>query len=145
MALMIRPTVDDFVTYEQALALRDLGYDEKCFFFFDTTFEEGGLPVVVHKGFVLASTNSEMKKMGCTEVSAPTHNQAARWLRGKKMSVEVEYNVGKDDWYCHVRDMHEGYNLYYKFGHKTYEGAFSDAISNAIRILMRNGAEAGMA
>ena len=61
------------------------------------------------------------------------------------MSVEVEYNIGKNDWYCRVRDMHEGYNLYYKFGHKTYENAFSDAISNAIKILMRNGADADMA
>lgn len=135
---MTRPTVDDFVTYEQAIALRDLGYDEKGYFFFDTTFEEGGLPVVVHKGFVLTSTNSEMQNIGCTEVSAPTHNQAAKWLRGKKMSVEVEYNVGKDDWYCRVRDMHEGYNLYNKSGHKSYEAAFSDAISNAIKILTQN-------
>lgn len=143
---MSTATIDSFVTYEQAQSLKALGYNEKGYFFYSRTFCDDETPVIVHKGFVIPSTNEEMDDIGMeNHISAPTHSQAAKWLRGKKMSVEVEYNVGKNGWYCSVRDMNEGYNLYYKFGHKTYEGAFSDAISNAIRILMRNGAEADMA
>lgn len=136
---MPTPTIDFFVTYEQALSLKRLGYNEKGYFFYSRNFCDDGTSVVVHKGFAIPSTNEEMDSTGMeNDISAPTHSQAAKWLRGKKMSVEVEYNVGKNDWYCRVCDMNEGYNLYYKFGHKTYEDAFSDAISNAIRILTQN-------
>lgn len=141
----ILPTTDSFVTYEQALALRELGYNEKGYFFFSLSFCEDKTPVVCHKGYVLTSTNSEMKDMGIEdEISAPTQSQATRWLRGKMLSCQVSYNVGKKDWYSHVVDMHEGYNLYSQFGHKTYEKALSEAITHAIKILNKNGAKAKM-
>ncbi len=133
------PTIDTFVTYEQSLSLKKLGYNEKGYFFYSLTFCDDGTPIVVHKGFNIPCTNTELAKMGVeNDISAPTHSQAAKWLRSKKLSVEVEYNVGKDNWYCRVRYMHEGYNLYNKFDHKSYEAAFSDAISSAIKILTQN-------
>lgn len=138
MALMTKPTVDDFVSYEQAKSLRDLGYDEKGYFFYTTSFVEGNEPVVVHKGFVLTSTNSEMQKMECNNISAPTHAQAAKWLRGKNVSIEVQYNSGKAKWIGFVRDMITGYLHYPRRDYQSYEEAFSDCISKAISIITQN-------
>lgn len=141
----ILPTIDSFVTYEQASDLKELGYDEKGYFFFSIAVCDDKTPIVCHKGYVITYNNSEMESIGMeNEISAPTHSQATKWLRSKMLSCQVAYNVGNEDWYCHVVDMNEGYNLYYKFGHKTYEDALSDAITHAIKILKQNGANTKM-
>lgn len=85
---MPTPTIDSFVTYEQARRLKELGYNEKGFFFYSLNFCDDGTPVVVHKGFVIPPTNEEMDDIGMeNHISAPTHSQAAKWLREKKKNV----------------------------------------------------------
>lgn len=61
----------EFVTYEHALALKELGFDEPCFGYFNNTKIKGWL-------FDFGPTLDVE-----TLIFAPTHSQAFRWFREK--------------------------------------------------------------
>ena len=64
----------EFVKYEQALALKELGFDEPCFGYYDV--DEG-----YSIGYVFCYSDRESQpEIGC---SAPTFSQAFRWFREK--------------------------------------------------------------
>ena len=64
---------NEFIPYEQALALKELGFDELCFAYFK--YEEFRCPNP-YEPF----KNSEMKSW-C--ITAPLYQQAFRWFREK--------------------------------------------------------------
>jgi hypothetical protein len=61
----------EFIPYEQALALKELGFNEHCFGYFYTE----------DKFFETKIKNSELDEE-CS-ISAPTFSQAFRWFREK--------------------------------------------------------------
>ena len=63
----------DFVPYEQALALKELGFDEKCFGYFG----------VENELMVSVSWNSDFNLQRRNFISAPLYQQAFRWFRDK--------------------------------------------------------------
>ena len=67
----------EFIPYDQALALKELGFDEPCFAFYE---EDTNKLVTFH-------TDSYQKVIGhiCLDrqVNAPTFSQAFRWFREK--------------------------------------------------------------
>jgi hypothetical protein len=65
----------EFIPYEQALALKELGFDEECFWWYD--FEKQ-LRKDIH-GF---NTNSKYFMEG-SSCSAPLYQQVFRWFREK--------------------------------------------------------------
>ena len=74
----------EFINYEEALALKELGFDESCFTYwvndgvnitFATTHNRSGWSMIGFKN------NQMIKKAGlCT---APLYQQAFRWFRDK--------------------------------------------------------------
>ena len=68
----------EFVTYEQALALKELGFDEPCFGYYDNIgklfFNTNGQPVGNDWVWVVPT-------------DAPLYQQAFRWLRHKHNCV----------------------------------------------------------
>jgi hypothetical protein len=65
----------EFVPHKQALALKELGFDEPCFgwYFKDGTFYEGKM--TIHQGLLLA----------------PLYQQAFRWFREKyNIHIRIE-------------------------------------------------------
>jgi len=58
----------EFIPYEQALALKELGFDEPCFGYF------------LSDGIFI---DAKIKKQVGDTVSAPTYSQAFRWFRDK--------------------------------------------------------------
>ena len=71
----------EFIPYEQALALKELGFDEPCFGYYDNTgklfFNTNGQPV--GKDWVWEGNQIVPTDM----VLAPTFSQAFRWFRTK--------------------------------------------------------------
>ena len=69
----------EFVSYEMALALKELGFDEPCFtyYLFNTNILENELSIHLHYGW----TCQETKKLKST--LAPTFHQAFRFFREK--------------------------------------------------------------
>jgi len=62
----------EFIPYEQALALKELGFDEPCFWLYDGK---------ILKTQIIPSSNSDFKYIDI--VQAPLKQQAFRWFREK--------------------------------------------------------------
>lgn len=78
----------EFVPYEQALALKELGFDEPCFGNYDSESEDS--LYLFKEGFVESSN-----KYYDYEVSAPLYQQAFRWFR-EKYSIQSTIEPTKD-------------------------------------------------
>ena len=65
----------DFVTYEQALELKELGFDEPCFGYYGDNQE------LIWKSDYTPWVNSERMLIDDKFCSAPTFSQAFRWFR----------------------------------------------------------------
>jgi len=125
----------EFIPYEQALALKELGFDEPCFgyyyhyYFKDKIYFEGSRYDV----------SSDCHNLAL--VKAPLYQQAFRWFREKQgMLVCIEFvepEYGGD----------YGYKMYYKPGHlhidhwnkgfQTYEEAEQACLDKLIEIVNR--------
>jgi hypothetical protein len=67
----------DFVPYEQALELKQLGFDEPCFGYYEPNGELDYIKNHILKDFPYLAKNSEWQDL----VAAPTFSQAFRWFR----------------------------------------------------------------
>jgi hypothetical protein len=96
----------EFIPYEQALALKELGFDEPCLaFFWNTgkfyTTAEYPHSIETHKQNQLGDYNYD-------STSAPLYQQAFRWFREKyKISGEIS-----SDYYLEGKDNEWEYNIY---------------------------------
>lgn len=105
----------EFVSYEEALELKQLGFDEPCFgYYFHNNinvveFNPNGIP------FKHNNSNSR--------ISAPTYSQAFRWFRkkGYRFSVIMDSPLAEEEshyieiWF-EKQFLHESHYIY-----KTYE------------------------
>ena len=120
--------MEDYCTYEQSVALKELGFDWRCYtwYHWDSWF---GLT---------RSGMYENHNMFEKSISAPTLAQAQKWLRDVK---DLILCVGFDSqyyWYlCQsdgtVIDGDDEISTY-----QTYESALSEGINRAIKILTDN-------
>lgn len=129
-----------FCTYEQALKLKVLGFDWECYEFWDLDFCTDGIPMKIRKTrskpkvCVVSERNSMLERMGSPLITAPTLACAQKWIRDiKRLSVQVSFNPGKEDWYCCIVNMDSSYNIFSKFGYMSYEKALSEGISEALK------------
>jgi hypothetical protein len=119
-----------FIPYKQALALKELGFDEPCFVYwvynrveitFSTSHNKSGWSMIGFK-------NNQMdKKAGlCT---APTFSQAFRWFREKYKKVDYpEFDYDEQKWYCHS-------NYQSRILFDTYEEAELECLKKLIEIV----------
>jgi hypothetical protein len=77
-----------FIPYEQALALKELGFDEPCFAYYNN---------LGRQQFILSLRNlKEDNNDSINYFSAPLYQQAFRWFREKYHIVgEVKFKGGK--------------------------------------------------
>jgi hypothetical protein len=79
----------EFIPYEQALALKELGFDEPCFTFYNGKFIE--FKIWDDNGATYPQINVDMDIGKC--VSAPTFSQAFRWFREKyNLHAEITWS-----------------------------------------------------
>jgi hypothetical protein len=114
----------EFVPYEQALALKELGFDEQCFSFYDS---DGGL--YESEGYYKKGYN-----VSDEEVIAPLYQQAFRWFREKyKVSPIITcYSELRNAWKYHIPN--EGGEQ----GFNTYEEAELACLKKLIEIVKEN-------
>ena len=79
-------THEDYVTYEQAVKLKELGFDWKCYTFYHWDNWCG----LSHSG--IYENHNMFKKC----ISAPTLSQAQKWLREKGIDI-TPIPVTRDD------------------------------------------------
>ena len=66
----------EFVPYEQALSLKELGFDEPCFAMYDDEILGWDLP---HEDGAIRNSGWDGSRL----ITAPTFSQAFRWFREK--------------------------------------------------------------
>jgi hypothetical protein len=75
----------EFISYTQALTLKELGFDEPCFGYYQKSAVIGDntiLPIQIRNKASNFNDN-EYSKMGVPFCSAPLYQQAFRWFREK--------------------------------------------------------------
>jgi hypothetical protein len=77
---------NEFIPYEQALELKELGFDEECFGYYD--IDNG---YAIGYAFCYSNVKSQLES-GC---SAPLYQQAFRWFR-EKQGYHIDLFVDDD-------------------------------------------------
>jgi hypothetical protein len=121
----------EFVPYEQALALKELGFDDKTFKSYDTS-------VVLVDGKYLLDNWYDVSTVD--EVKAPLYQQAFRWFREKyKLVNYIEYYA---EWNFEIfriddkiAEVQDDVNVDYTFKGGTYKEAELECLKKLIEIL----------
>jgi hypothetical protein len=114
----------EFVSYEIALALKELGFDEPCFAFYTPEKQ-----LIIARGDVLQSSIEDAP-------ITPLYQQAFRWFREKYINLEViisSVNMSIDGisiqgWQYSVKDRHT--NRYYNCLYDNKKHIMEDFIQN---------------
>lgn len=92
----------EFVPYEQALALKELGFDDKCFTFYE--LNDFNIQKKSSFGMYGEITNYGLSK---SDILAPLYQQAFRWFREKhnlwvEVKVEDSVSLGQQKYYWSI-------------------------------------------
>lgn len=109
----------EFIPYEQALALKELGFNEPCLKLWEKTMM-----------FTILVDPSEFKKVVSERyVSAPTYSQAFRWFREKYNLHAEPYtaDMGAIEYCFQIRDLYSEKYVYdnFKGAGSSYMGTFN--------------------
>lgn len=129
-----------FVTLEQAIRLKDLGFNKECLCLYD----DNKLQIMTqHSPDVIATVkNSNMRlKSGINEVqsviAAPLYQQAFDWLREKyNIFYHLYYNVDNGDNTLWFYEVEHDINYHVSKYHKTYYDAKNAALNYIINELL---------
>lgn len=118
----------EFIPYEQAMALKELGFDEPCMAIYYS--KDKSFSWHHHKDH----TNDEPAlDSGEFNISAPTYSQCFRWFREKyNLQAEMVFSEKPDRFYYYIGnmvtgDMDRGINM-------SYEEAESSCLYKLIEI-----------
>jgi hypothetical protein len=119
----------EFIPYEQALALKELGFDEPCFGYYS------------NGEFVFGNyTNNIMQRF---RYSSPTFSQAFRWFREKYNLYHVitiadlgKYESGNPDFQCAIYSK-DPVVITNMDNYKTYEEAEQACLDKLIAICQK--------
>lgn len=117
----------EFVPYELALRMKQLGFDEPCLGkFYYNELEIGG-----------NWCNNDFKEDGDIFISAPTFSQAFRWFREKcdLIGVILPYLIIGNQWYYKVTNRNNNSGLPFEEVFKTYEEAEFACLIKLIEIV----------
>ena len=136
----------EFVTYEQALELKELGFDEPCFAIY-SGFDEDNFSIsdtirLYSSKFRINDTQSNcfyINNFNSPRVSAPTFSQAFRWFREKyKMDSVIirSFSMTNSYHYNIVIDQDYGNDLQStSIPNRTYQQAELECLKKLIEIV----------
>jgi hypothetical protein len=123
----------EFIPYEQALALKELGFDEPCFAHFVKHYDE--IKCILNSDdFDEWWTNNSDN----LNVKAPLYQQAFRWFRKKKYQAEILWRGDFGDFCWKIGRFKNGSHFFSDNGFKTYEEAELECLKKLIEIV-KNG------
>lgn len=128
---------EDFVTYEQALALKKLGFNERCLYYYNANEQivanERDYQEEVSVKDLYISYNSEYTSYN--RIDAPTLAQAQKWFRQKGYSIEAMLCVNKT-YRCDIFSIEDFRHVSFKIMDMTsYEEALSAGITECLKLL----------
>ena len=127
----------EFIPYEQALALKELGFDEPCFGYYEPNKEFNYINWETFKDFPYLAKNSEWQDL----YGAPTFSQAFRWFREKyNLFGCIDLQVcTPTHWYIRIDNIIENDYIYHSedegLEFNTYEEAELACLKKLIEIV----------
>ena len=114
----------EFVTYTQSLALKELGFDEPCFGYYDN-------------GVFIFWYDSKQETELLLNCSAPLKQQVFRWFREKHdLFSEIQpYLIIGTQWRYTITNRNNSSGLPHKEQFKTYKEAESACIDKLIELV----------
>ena len=104
---------NEFIPYKQALALKELGFDEPCFaVYIDKT--------LIMEDDWLYSTNQDTF-IESNNITAPLYQQAFRWFREKYGLHSTITSISQESWQWHITKPSESLGKLYGEDFYTYE------------------------
>jgi len=124
----------EFVPYEQALALKEIEFDEPCFGYYKPNGELDYIENHILKDFPYLAKNNEWQDL----VAAPLYSQAFRWFREK---YNITQTIARDG--SLAKEGHWAYTIvydgiYFNDGYLTYEEAEQACLDRLIKIVKNN-------
>ena len=111
-----------FVTYNQALALKELGFDEPCIMYID---DEGDL--------INDDTAEWIRAVKC-----PLKSQVFEWFREKYELHSTITSISQESWQWHIQKPGQQLGKLYNEDFYTYEEAESACIDKLIELLQHD-------
>lgn len=125
----------EFIPYEQALALKELGFRESCFAYYNNHSPKNNH----QRGFIISQhsvqDHNEETEGDDLICSAPLYQQAFRWFREKyELSHSIESHF-TDEWFYFykIEGKYRRYNEIQDFN--TYEEAELECLKKLIEIV----------
>jgi hypothetical protein len=111
----------EFIPYEQALALKELGFDEPCFAYYK---DMKGEKVLLYDSMDFDG-----------ECSAPLYQQAFRWFREKCKLHSTITSISQESWQWHITKPSESLGKMYEEDFYTYEETELECLIKLIEIV----------
>lgn len=120
---------EDFVTYEQAQQLKELGFDWKCYAYYDKRRQDG----IIDRALKFQNYNYDNDYMN--SVSTPTLAQVQKWLREKGKIILINVVPELKQYYWNLYDESFSFRGACNENYNTYEQALSAGIDKALELL----------
>ena len=125
----------DFVPYKESIELKEIGFDEPCFAYWD-----GDRIFIIDRNSKIIQKNSNYKNIFEGIISSPTFSQAFRFFREKyKLHSKIEIQDVELDWYCYeileVKNEQYFNDLHMDMNFKSYEEAELACVRKLIEIV----------
>ena len=137
---------EDFVTYKQAVKLKELGFDWECNHYYNVDHvlcENNNEPFSIFTKDTYYENHNNDNDWS-TICSAPTLAQAAKWLREKDICVTSNINIrgGKYKFNWSITLFKEGRGIWDESViYDTYEQALSVGIDKALNLIEKGDSE----
>lgn len=124
----------EFVSYEQALALKELGFDERCFYQYVRDFINDGelIPIVSFNNYPIFRNNTQVSDYsGGDCFTAPTFSQAFRWFRDKYNLFGQVLSIGERNYEWRIQNIkylkHKRYFTLADIGYGTKDNSYEES------------------
>lgn len=125
----------EFVKYETALALKELGFDEPCLGYYFGKDEKVYTSNEDVKPPFIPSLDSKVM------FRAPLKQQAFRWFREKHQIHSTITSISQESWQWHITKPSESLGKLYEEDFYTYEEAEDACIDKLIEIVKNESKE----
>jgi len=126
----------EFIPYEQALALKELGFNRRTFATYSTIQNNKWIltPDLSGEGTFSGSGEGQYPKSSSACI-APTFSQAFRFFREKKYQAEILWRGDFGDFCWKIGRFKYGSHFFSDDGFKTYEEAEIECLKKLIEIV----------
>ena len=121
----------EFIPYEQALDLKELGFDEPCIAFYNGRF----LDYKIQGGDICSPYLSTENRGECP--NAPTFSQAFRWFREKYQLHSTITSISQESWQWHIQKPGQQLGELYDEDFYTYGEAELACLTKLIEIIKK--------